>query len=138
MERPAVESPIAGDRAHWQRLYRDRSPEEVSWYERTHDFRRRYDLWHDRAMFHFMVEPADRQAYLAALLRALRPGGDVIIAAFGPAGPETCSGLPVARYDEARLAGVLGDAFEPISSRLQTHHTPSGRTQQFLYAHLRR
>jgi SAM-dependent methyltransferase len=113
----------------------------VSWVEadvRSHDFHRRFDLWHDRALFHFMVEPADRDGYLATLNRSLRPSGHVILATFGPDGPTQCSGLPVLRYDAESLRGALGDDFELVSSQLTEHRAPSGRSQQFLYAHLRR
>lgn len=103
-----------------------------------HDFGRRFDLWHDRALFHFMVEPAARAVYLAALERALRPGGHAILATFGPQGPTECSGLPVARYDAAAIADELGDEYTPVSSRLVEHRTPAGAAQQFTYAHLRR
>jgi SAM-dependent methyltransferase len=113
----------------------------VRWIEadiRTHDFDRRYDLWHDRAVFHFMVSPADREGYLNVLRRALRPGGHLVIATFGPQGPTQCSGLPVERYSAEEILRVLGDDFELASSNLATHNTPSGASQQFLYAHLQR
>lgn len=113
---------------------------DVSWVEadvRVHDFGRRFDLWHDRALFHFMVSASDRDAYLAALHRALRPGGHLILATFGPDGPTRCSGLPVGRYDAGAISETLGTDFELVSSRLTEHRTPSGRSQQFLYAHLK-
>ncbi len=105
---------------------------------RTHGFDRRYDLWHDRAVFHFMVSPADRAGYLNVLRRTLRPGGHLILATFGPQGPTQCSGLPVQRYGAEALQQVLGEDFQLVSSSLATHHTPSGASQQFLYAHLHR
>lgn len=113
----------------------------VRWIEadvRSHDFGRRFDLWHDRAVFHFMVDEADRQAYLSVLDRSLEPGGHLILATFGPQGPTECSGLPVRRYEAGTLADLLGDEYELLSSRLQDHQTPSGNLQQFTYAHLRR
>jgi SAM-dependent methyltransferase len=113
----------------------------VTWVEadiRVHDFDRRFDLWHDRALFHFMVGSADRDAYLAALHRALRPGGHLILATFGPDGPTQCSGLPVSRYDAESISQTLGTDFELVSSRLTEHRTPSGKAQQLLYAHLKR
>lgn len=113
----------------------------ISWIEadvRTHDFGRRYELWHDRAVFHFMVSPADREGYLEVLRRTLRLGGHLVIATFGPQGPTRCSGLPVQRYSAEELEGVLGEDFELVSSSLATHSTPSGAGQQFLYAHFRR
>lgn len=112
---------------------------EVEWVQadlRDHDFGRRFDLWHDRAVLHFMVEPSDREGYLATLRRSLRSGGHAILAAFGPEGPTRCSGLPVVRYSAAELSALLGGEFELLSSRLQDHRTPLGATQQFVYAHL--
>jgi SAM-dependent methyltransferase len=103
---------------------------------RTCDFARTFDLWHDRAVFHFMVTAPDREAYLAALRRALAPGGHVVILTFGPAGPPECSGLPVQRYDADTLQATLGAEFRRLSSGLEAHKTPSGSEQQFLYAHL--
>jgi SAM-dependent methyltransferase len=203
---------MAGDRAHWQRTYTERTADQVSWYERlpqrslkliratglgdeasildvgggasslaarllatgytdltvadispaalahaqtklgdsaaritwieadirTHDFGRCFDLWHDRAVFHFMVNPADRNRYLDVLRTTLRPGGHLILATFGPQGPTQCSGLPVDRYGADDIQRILGDDFELLSSTLADHHTPSGRSQQFHYAHLRR
>jgi len=113
----------------------------IAWVEadvRDRDFGRRFDLWHDRALFHFMVEAVDRDAYIATLERSLRPGGHLVLATFGPEGPTECSGLPVRRYDADSLQATLGADFELVSSRLTEHRTPSGRGQQFLYAHLRR
>jgi ubiquinone/menaquinone biosynthesis C-methylase UbiE len=105
---------------------------------RTHHFDRRYELWHDRAVFHFMVDTADRDGYLAVLRRTLLPGGQVIIATFGPDGPTRCSGLPVQRYRAEQLTNVLGEEFQLVSSSVASHQTPGGKTQQFLYAHLSR
>jgi SAM-dependent methyltransferase len=113
----------------------------VTWIEadlRDHDFGRRFDLWHDRAVFHFMVDAADRRGYLSTLERTLRPGGHLILATFGPDGPERCSGLPVKRYDAEAISQTLGAEFETVSSRLADHRTPSGRRQEFLFSHLRR
>jgi len=115
--------------------------EGATWIEadiRAHDFGRRFDLWHDRALFHFMVDDADRDAYLATLDSSLRPGAHLILATFGPAAPTRCSGLPVRRYDTEAISEALGPDFEPLSSRLTEHRTPSGKSQQFQYAHLRR
>lgn len=113
----------------------------VAWVEadiRAHEFDRRFDLWHDRALFHFLVSAPDRDAYLAVLRQALRPGGHLIIATFGPDGPARCSGLPVNRYDAEAVSHTLGTDFELVSSRLREHRTPSGGAQQFMYAHLKR
>jgi 2-polyprenyl-3-methyl-5-hydroxy-6-metoxy-1,4-benzoquinol methylase len=94
---------------------------------------RRYALWHDRAVFHFLIDRQDRERYLAALRQALLPNGHVIMATFGPAGPDRCSGLPVMRYDASALAVELGAEFQLIDSSLVVHHTPWGAQQQFLY-----
>lgn len=94
---------------------------------------RRYAVWHDRAVFHFLVEREDRERYIEAMRHALRPNGHVIIATFGPAGPQRCSGLPVVRYEASALAGELGADFRLIDSSLAVHHTPWGTEQQFLY-----
>jgi ubiquinone/menaquinone biosynthesis C-methylase UbiE len=103
---------------------------------RAYDFGRTFELWHDRAVFHFMVTAADRDAYLGTLRRALAPSGHLVIFTFGPAGPTQCSGLPVQRYDIRTLRATLGQEFRVLSSGLEAHETPSGNKQQFLYAHL--
>lgn len=99
---------------------------------------RRYDLWHDRAAFHFLVDPDDRRGYLATLERTLSPDGAVVIAAFAPDGPDRCSGLPVARYDATGLAAVLGPGFEFVEERREEHRTPRGAVQPFTWAAFRR
>jgi SAM-dependent methyltransferase len=99
---------------------------------------RRYDLWHDRAAFHFLTDEADRAAYVACLRAALPPGGHAIIATFATDGPERCSGLPVIRYDAARLGEVLGGAFTLVDTRRHDHHTPMGSTQRFQFSLFRR
>lgn len=112
--------------------------ERIAWIEadlRRHRFGRTYDLWHDRAVFHFMVEPTDRRDYLATLAQTLRPRGHLILATFGPAGPTRCSGLPVRRYDADDLSRVLGSAFKLVSEHRETHQTPARSGQQFIYAH---
>lgn len=203
---------LSSDKAHWQRKYEERPPDEVSWYERIpetslaliaasgvgrdaaildvgggashlsgallragyteitvadlstaaldrarsdlgddadrvawveadiriHDFGRQFDLWHDRAAFHFMVETDDREGYLEVLRRTLRPGGHLILATFGPEGPTRCSGLPVHRYGEAELSDEFGATFDLVSSQEVKHQTPSGAGQQFIYAHFQR
>jgi trans-aconitate methyltransferase len=95
-----------------------------------------FDVWHDRAVFHFMVRPEDREAYRGTLRRALRPGGQAIIATFAPDGPERCSGLPVARYDPEALAAELGDGFRLVESCREDHVTPSGKVQRFQFSRL--
>jgi trans-aconitate methyltransferase len=93
-----------------------------------------YDLWHDRAAFHFLTEPTDRDAYVARLKKAVRPGGHVIIATFAPDGPERCSGLPIVRYDPEGLAYALGPKLELVDSRRHDHVTPGGNTQRFQFS----
>lgn len=92
---------------------------------------RRYQIWHDRAVFHFLTESADRTAYLTALTEALAPGGKAIIATFALDGPEKCSGLPVVRYDAAALVDELGPNFALIDSWNERHQTPGGSSQPF-------
>jgi len=97
-----------------------------------------YDVWHDRAAFHFLTDPEDRAAYAARVLRAVRPGGHVIIGTFAPDGPERCSGLPVLRHDPASLGLVLGPSFELLDSREHAHRTPTGAIQSFQFSRFQR
>jgi SAM-dependent methyltransferase len=98
----------------------------------------RYDLWHDRAMFHFLTAPGDRAAYAACVLTAVRPGGHVIIGTFAPDGPERCSGLPVIRHDAGSIGEVLGPSFKLIESRRHDHLTPGGTLQRFQFSRFQR
>ena len=98
----------------------------------------RFDIWHDRAAFHFLVEAADRAAYIARLKQALVPGGYAIIASFAADGPQTCSGLPVHRYDAAGLAAELGEDFALVDSRPHDHATPWNAQQRFQFSMFRR
>ena len=97
-----------------------------------------YDVWHDRAAFHFLTDPKDRAAYATQLLRAVRPGGHVIIGTFAPAGPERCSGLPVVRHDANSLSVILGPSFDLLESRNHAHQTPTGTIQRFQFSRFRR
>jgi SAM-dependent methyltransferase len=97
-----------------------------------------YDVWHDRAAFHFLTEERDRTAYVARLAKAVKPGGHAIIGTFALDGPEQCSGLPVARYDAQSLGRALGDAFELVETLRQEHKTPSGSEQRFQFSLFRR
>lgn len=97
-----------------------------------------YDLWHDRAAFHFLTDARDRAAYVERLRSAVAPGGHVIIATFAPDGPEKCSGLPVQRHDSASLAAALGPEFELVETRSEKHHTPWHSTQAFQFSRFRR
>jgi SAM-dependent methyltransferase len=96
------------------------------------------DFWHDRAVFHFLTDEGSRAAYLAQVLRAVKPGGHVLVATFGLDGPERCSGLPVARYDAEGIHAVFGDTFHKIGQAAERHETPWGSAQSFVYCFCRR
>ena len=110
---------IAADVAHWQPG-------------------RTYDIWHDRAAFHFLLTPQERAAYHDALHRAVRPGGHAIFATFAPDGPRSCSELPVRRYAAADIATELGGAFALRDDWREDHVTPAGAVQAFTWAVFRR
>lgn len=97
-----------------------------------------YDVWHDRAVFHFLTSPEDRAAYVKAVFRSVKPGGHVIVATFAEDGPLQCSGLPVMRYRADELHAEFGDSFRLLDHRKEAHHTPSGTVQQFVYCFCRR
>ena len=99
---------------------------------------RRYDVWHDRAAFHFLTDPADQALYSAALVQGLAIGGHVIIGTFAPDGPEKCSGLPIVRHDASSIGKILGDGFELVDSRRHDHRTPWDSVQQFQFSTFRR
>lgn len=92
-----------------------------------------YDVWHDRAVFHFLTAPEDRRAYVAQVLHAVRPGGLVIVATFAEDGPTQCSGLDVMRYDADGLHAEFGKPFTLLAHASEAHQTPAGRIQQFIY-----
>jgi hypothetical protein len=92
-----------------------------------------YDVWHDRAVFHFLTSLEKRVAYVNAVARAVKVGGHVIVSTFGPEGPTKCSGLEVVRYDAESLRREFGARFRLVESSMELHHTPFGTTQQFLY-----
>jgi ubiquinone/menaquinone biosynthesis C-methylase UbiE len=98
----------------------------------------RFDVWHDRAVFHFLTSAEDRAAYVQTVFRAVKPGGHVIVATFAEDGPDQCSGLPVVRYRADELHAEFGEAFALLSHRKEAHHTPSGTVQQFVYCYCRR
>lgn len=98
----------------------------------------RVDIWHDRAVFHFLTDAGDRGRYLERVREGLVPGGALIIATFAPDGPKTCSGLPVARYEPQTLAAAFGDGFRLEESRPERHRTPRGATQSFWYTRFTR
>jgi hypothetical protein len=94
---------------------------------------RRFGLWHDRAVFHFLTAERDRAGYLVAMAQAVKAGGSVVIGAFAQDGPSYCSGLRVARYSPAALAGIFGPDFTVIATRREMHRTPVGATQPFTW-----
>ncbi len=96
-----------------------------------------YDVWHDRAVFHFLATPGDRVAYVQQVSRAVKRGGHVIVSTFGPEGPTRCSGLEVVRYDADSLHREFGVQFRLLGSSKELHQTPFGTVQQFLYCYCR-
>ena len=92
-----------------------------------------FDVWHDRAVFHFLTTREEREAYVNAVLRAVKPGGHVIVATFAEDGPEKCSGLPVMRYSADGLHAEFGAPFTLLQQEREEHHTPSGTVQKFIY-----
>jgi 2-polyprenyl-3-methyl-5-hydroxy-6-metoxy-1,4-benzoquinol methylase len=96
-----------------------------------------YDVWHDRAVFHFLTLPAQRAAYVRQVLHAVKPGGQIIMATFGVDGPEKCSGLEIVRYSSASLQAEFGDQFQLLETSTELHKTPFQTTQQFIYCHFR-
>lgn len=99
---------------------------------------RAYDVWHDRAVLHFLISPADREQYVRLASRAVAPGGALVVGSFAEDGPEQCSGLPTARYDAPALAAVLGPAFALEHHEREEHLTPWGAVQPFTWGVLRR
>ena len=97
-----------------------------------------YDVWHDRAVFHFLISAADRHAYVEAVLRAVKPGGHVIVATFAEDGPTQCSGLPVMRYSAGDLHAEFGSPFTLLRHEKEEHHTPTGNVQKFVYCYCRK
>jgi hypothetical protein len=94
-----------------------------------------FDIWHDRAVFHFLTEQSDRVAYVRQVEHSVKPGGHVIVATFGPKGPLQCSGLDVMRYDPDALHGEFGRAFKLVDHLTEEHKTPGGNVQQFVYCY---
>jgi 2-polyprenyl-3-methyl-5-hydroxy-6-metoxy-1,4-benzoquinol methylase len=97
-----------------------------------------YDVWHDRAAFHFLTDPKDRAAHAERVLRAVRPGGHVIIGMFAMEGPQRCSGLPVVRHDAASLGQMLGPSFDLVESCNHAHQTPTAVIQRYQFSRFRR
>ena len=97
-----------------------------------------YDVWHDRAAFHFLMSAEQRGAYARAVMRAVNPGGHVIVATFAEDGPTQCSGLPVMCYSADRLHAEFGQSFELIACETEDHRTPQGIVQKFVYCYYRK
>jgi SAM-dependent methyltransferase len=97
-----------------------------------------FDVWHDRAVFHFLTEPSARQRYVEQVARAVKPGGFVLVATFAEDGPTRCSGLDVVRYSSESLHAEFGESFALLKSEREEHHTPAGATQRFVYCLCRR
>jgi trans-aconitate methyltransferase len=114
--------------------------DDIRWLQQdvTH-FRpaRTWDVWHDRAVFHFLVDPDRRMGYREALREAVKPGGQVIIATFAMTGPERCSGQYVMRYDHETMQEELGTGYELLETKPEQHETPSGSVQDFTYCRFR-
>ena len=94
-----------------------------------------YDFWHDRAVFHFLRDPLARSRYVDAVRRSLKPGGHIVVATFGPHGPEKCSGLEVLRFSPEGLHAEFGPAISKIASAIEVHTTPWGTEQEFVYCY---
>ena len=97
-----------------------------------------YDVWHDRAVFHFLTDVEDRRHYVSAVDHAVKPGGHVIVATFGPRGPLKCSGLDIARYSPEQLHEEFGSNYELLRSIKEDHTTPAGKHQEFIYCYCRK
>ena len=97
-----------------------------------------YDVWHDRAVFHFLTTEAQRHVYVQKVLAAVKPGGLVIVATFAEDGPTICSGLPVMRYSASGLHSEFGESFELLGHEKESHHTPGGNEQKFVYCFCRK
>jgi len=113
-----------------------RQAEKVAWIQADiteYAPQRKYRLWHDRAVFHFLTGHSEREAYIEALREGLQVGGHLVIGAFTLDGPSMCSGLPVRRYSAGLLNQTLGKEFELLGSREEEHRTPAGKTQKFCF-----
>ena len=98
----------------------------------------RYDLWHDRAVFHFLTRPEDRDAYIQRVRQAVKPQGYIVVATFGPDGPLKCSGLDIMRYDSNSLVVAFGDGFDLLDTTTEIHKTPWDSEQEFVYCLMRK
>lgn len=132
---------LAGDALSAVRTRLGPAADRVEWFHQDVTALRTphpWDVWHDRALFHFLTVPAERQRYRDALLRSLAAQGEAVVATFGPEGPERCSGLPTVRYAPEALERELGPELELIESRDEVHRKPDGGEQRFVYCRFRR
>ena len=97
------------------------------------DTSQKFSLWHDRALFHFLTDPSDREIYVKTLKNALKPEGHLIIATFAIGGPEKCSGLEIVQYDSEKMIAELGDNFKLVEERKEVHITPAKKEQEFIF-----
>jgi 2-polyprenyl-3-methyl-5-hydroxy-6-metoxy-1,4-benzoquinol methylase len=97
-----------------------------------------FDVWHDRAVFHFITDPEDRTHYVELLKRSLPIGGHFVVGTFARGGPDKCSGLPICQYDAATMQAELGPSFEPVECSEYLHTTPTGKPQQFFFGTYKR
>jgi ubiquinone/menaquinone biosynthesis C-methylase UbiE len=127
---------------HTARSRLDAKADKVRWIEadvtRANLPANYFDVWHDRAVFHFLTTAEEREAYVQTVFRSVKPGGHVIVATFADDGPDQCSGLPVMRYSADGLHDEFGESFELLRHEKEAHHTPSGSVQQFVYCYCRR
>lgn len=127
---------------HTARSRLDAKSDKVRWIEadvtRANLPANYFDVWHDRAVFHFLTTAEEREAYVQTVFRSVKPGGHVIVATFADDGPDQCSGLPVMRYSADGLHDEFGESFELLRHEKEAHHTPSGSVQQFVYCYCRR
>ena len=125
--------------AHTKKRLADKA-DKVHWYETDVTCFKpphRFALWHDRAVFHFLTNRADRESYINVLKQALEPRGHLIIMTFAIDGPRKCSGLDIVQYDADKLTAELGPGFKLVESGHQIHHTPAGKQQKFAYFRFR-
>ena len=116
-----------------------RAADDIEWFETDiteFEAPHQFSVWHDRAVFHFLTEQADRHKYLEVLIRSLKQGGHLIIAAFAIGGPEQCSGLDIVQYNTSKLLAELGEDFELVEELDECHTTPAGKEQKFTYFRL--
>lgn len=116
-----------GERVHW--ICADVTDARLPWGA--------YDFWHDRAVFHFLRDPVARSRYVEAVRKSLKPGGHIVVATFGPHGPEKCSGLEVLRFSPEALHAEFGPEFARLASATEIHTTPWGAEQEFVYCYCR-